>query len=432
MREDEIQRQLGALFRLAESCARRKAGACSKSLPTPPEGWREDIQRLQAQAIRLAVQKDDAERAIRTLEDQLERTDLDAAALNIASRVEAWRELRSRYDSAADIPVRQGELAAKRNAVADILRRLGREGEADPRKLPLSAPVVGALEDLIVARSGVLSKLEAAGEAAEAARSAHAQALQELPQRMDDRQATAMASLKARLIEARRDDSTVRLRAARCEIDTTTRKLKEVFAALAPGRGNAEALAQASVPDEAETAELRRRLAESEALRRQALDLLAAKTREAERLKVEAAAARAADLLGDEAAAEIRSARDVAWVAHRTGLDQGERRRVRGGDAARRRGRRDEVARRGTRRLARARDIKQRALNWNGHAKADLEAAGNAVAALELEIATIAPVASPQGGTRLPSSMRGGLSATGADARRCAASFGGRRAPCEG
>jgi hypothetical protein len=63
---------------------------------------------LQAQAIRLAVQKDDAERAIRTLEDQLERTDLDAAALNIASRVEAWRELRSRYDSAADIPVRQG------------------------------------------------------------------------------------------------------------------------------------------------------------------------------------------------------------------------------------------------------------------------------------------------------------------------------------
>ena len=56
------------------------------------------------------------------------------------SRVEAWRELRSRYDSAADIPVRQGELAAKRDAVADILRRLGREGEADPRKLLLPAP----------------------------------------------------------------------------------------------------------------------------------------------------------------------------------------------------------------------------------------------------------------------------------------------------
>ena len=161
---------------------------------------------MQAEAIRLAVQKDDAERAIRTLEDQLERTNLDAAALRIASRVDAWRELRSRYDAAADIPVRQGELAAKRDVIADILRRLGREGEADPRKLLLSALVVGALEDLIAARSGVLSKLETAGEAAEAARSAHAQALQELPQRIDDRQAAAMASLKARLMEARRDE----------------------------------------------------------------------------------------------------------------------------------------------------------------------------------------------------------------------------------
>ena len=57
-----------------------------------------------------------------------------------------------------------------------------------------------------------------------------------------------MASLKARLMEARRDDSTARLRAARDEIDTTTRKLKEAFAALAPWRGNAEALAQARRP----------------------------------------------------------------------------------------------------------------------------------------------------------------------------------------
>src|SRR4029077_16280519 len=102
-----------------------------------------------------------AERAIRTLEDQLERTDLDAGALNIASRVEARRERRSRYDSAGAIPVRHGALAAKRNAVADTLRRLGREGEADPRKLPLSAPVVGALEDLIARRSGRPAQLYA-------------------------------------------------------------------------------------------------------------------------------------------------------------------------------------------------------------------------------------------------------------------------------
>jgi uncharacterized protein YhaN len=398
-REDEIQRQLGALPHLA--ALREAESQCTllEGLPTPPEGWRDEVQRLQAEAIRLAVQKDDAERAIRTLEDQLERTDLDAAALRIASRVEAWRELRSRYDSAADIPVRQGELAAKRDAVADMLRRLGREGEADPRELVLSAPVVGALEDLIAVRSGVLSKLETAGEAAEAARSTYAQALQELPQRIDDRQTAAMASLKTRLIEARRDVSTVRLRAARDEIDTTTRKLKEAFAAIAPWRGNTEALAQAPVPDEAKTAELRRRLARSEALRQQALDLLAAKTREAERLRVEAAAAsRGADLLGDEAAAEIRSVRDAAWLAHRARLD---RTSANAFEAAMRR---DDAA--GAARVAGARELaalRERAVKLAGveaervHAEADLEAADKLIAALDLEIATIAPVAPPQG-----------------------------------
>ena len=398
-REDEIQRQLGTLRHLAALREAESQWAPLEGLPTPPDGWRDEVQRLRVEAIRLVVQKDDMERAIRTLEDQLERTDLDAAALNIASRVETWRELRSRYDSAADIPVRQGELAAKRDAVADILRRLGREGEADPRKLPLSAPVVGALEDLIVARSGVLSKLEAAGEAAEAAQSAFSQALQELPQRIDDRQVTAMASLKARLTEARRDDSTGRLRSARDDIVATTRKLKEAFARLAPWRGDAEALARVIVADEAQTAGLRRRAAQSEALRRQALDLLTAKTREAERLKVEAgAAARAADLLGDEAAAEIRSARDGAWAAHRATLDQTS------ADAFEAAMRRDDAA--GAARLAGARELaalRERAVKLAGlevereHARADLEAADKAVAALELEIAAIAPIVPPQG-----------------------------------
>ena len=398
-REDEIQRQLGALPRVAALLEAESQCAPLEGLPTPPEGWRDEVQRLQAEAIRLAVQKDDAERTIRTLEDQLKGMDLDPTALKIASRVEAWRELRSRYDSAADIPVRQGELAAKREAVAEMLRRLGCEGEADPRKLLLSALVEGALEDLIAARSGVVSKLEAAGEAAEAARSALSNALQEAPQPIDDRRTAAMASLKTRLIEARRDDSAARLRAARDEIDTTTRKLKEAFAALAPWRGNSEALALAAVPDEAKTAELRRRVARSEALRQQAADLLAAKTREAERLRVEAAVARrGADLLGDEAAAEIRAARDAAWFAHRASLNRTS------ADAFEAAMRRDDAA--GATRLAGARELaglRERAVKLAGveaerqHAEADLETADKSIAALDLEITTIGPVAPPQG-----------------------------------
>ena len=438
-REDEIQRQLGALPRLAALREAESQCAPLEGLPTPPEGWRDEVQRLQAEAIRLAVQKDDAERAIRTLEDQLKGMDLDPTALKIASRVEAWRELRSRYDSAADIPVRQGELAAKREAIAETLRRLGCEGEADPRKLLLSALVEGALEDLIAARSGVVSKLEAAGEAAEAARSALSNALQEAPQPIDDRRTAAMASLKTRLIEARRDDSAARLRAARDEIDTTTRKLKEAFAALAPWRGNFEALALAAVPDEAKTAELRRRFARSEALRQQAADLLAAKTREAERLRVEAAVARrGADLLGDEAAAEIRAARDAAWFAHRASLNRTS------ADAFEAAMRRDDAA--GATRLAGARELaglRERAVKLAGveaerqHAEADLETADKSIAALDLEITTIGPVAPPQGRDALAfidawrAKRNEALTLTDAlrrseDAQRCAEDEGGR------
>ena len=143
-----------------------------------------------------------------------------------------------------------------------------------------------------------------------------------------------MASLKTRLMEARRDDSAARLRAARDDVDKATRKLKEAFAALAPWRGNAEALARVAIPGEAETAELRRRAAQVEALRRQAVDNLTARTGEAERLKAETAAAtRAADLLSDEAAAKIRSARDAAWFAHRAALSRASADTLRSGDA---------------------------------------------------------------------------------------------------
>ena len=165
-REDEIQRLLGALPHLAALREAERRLEPLEGLPTPPEGWRDEVARLQAEAIKLAAQREGAESAIKTLQDELERIGGDAAALKVAGRVDAWRELRSRYDSAADIPVRQGELAAKRDAVEDILRRLGREGEAEPQRLLLSVGTIGALEDLIARRSGVDARLETARAAA--------------------------------------------------------------------------------------------------------------------------------------------------------------------------------------------------------------------------------------------------------------------------
>ena len=396
-RQDEIQRLLGALPHLAALREAEKNLAPLAGLPTPPEGWDKAVSELEIEAIKLSTQRESSEAAVKKLQDELEGIADDLAALGIADRVEGWRELRSRYDSAKDIPARQGELTAKCDAVEDILRRLGREGEADPSRLLLTVRTVGALEDLIAGRSGVDSELKIAREALETARNAHAEALRELPQSDEDRDVAAIVSLKAVLAQARRDDSVSRFRTARNEIDEQTRKLSEALAALAPWRGDAETLAVISVPSEGETEELRQRLSKARELRHRHLDAWTAKTGEAERLRGEAnVAARAADLVSDEAAANIRSARDAAWSAHRGSLD------LSSADVFESAMRRDDAA--GTARLASARELaalREREIKLAGlesdaaQAKANVEAADGAVRALNDQIAALLLVTPP-------------------------------------
>jgi uncharacterized protein YhaN len=396
-REDEIQRLIGALPHLAALREAERRLQPLEGLPTPPEGWRDEVARLQAEAIKLAAQREGAESAVKTLEDELERIGEDAAALKAAAHVDAWRELRSRYDSAADIPVRQGELAAKRDAIEDMLRRLGREGETEPHRLLLSVGTVGALEDLIARRSGVEARLETTRAALEEAEAGLAQALEEAPP--PDQEGAAIEMVKARLQAARRDDSTSRMRALRADVDKQSRKLANALDALAPWGGGLGDLAFVSVPGEAETQALRERLSRTRALRGQHAERLAAKTGEAERLRAEAeAAARAADLVGDDLAADIRAAREALWSAHRAELN------ARSAEAFEAAMRRDDAA--GAARLANARELaarRERAMTLAGveaecaRAKADLDAAESALEAVNREIASAAPAAPPAG-----------------------------------
>ena len=392
-----IRRLLGALPRLA---ALREAEAKLlplADLPTPPEGWREEVGRLQVEAIKLTARKETAEAAIFGLRDELERIGDDPAALQLASWVDAWGELRSRYDTARDIPVRQGELDGKRSAVAEILRRLGRLGEAEPKKLILSVRTVGVLEELVAQRSGVLAKVETARAALDDAKSALAAALADAPQ--SDRGGAAFDALKTRLQAARRDDSAARLRATRAEMEKQARKLAEALATLAPWRGLPEELASVSIPGEAETAALRRRLSQALAERQTHVQRLVDKNGEAERLRAEAAvAARATDVVGDDIAAEIRSAREAAWSAHRAALSGSS------ADAFEIAMRRDDAA--GAARLANAREVataRERAIKLAGveaeraRAAADLDAADNALRALDHEVAALMPATPPRG-----------------------------------
>ncbi len=396
-RAETIQRLLAGLTHLAALSDAEARLAPLADLPTPPDGWRETLAELQVEAIRLTAQKENAETAIRGLEDELRLIGQDAAALQLAGRVDGWRELRSRYDSAKDILVRRGELEGKRDAVAAILSRLDRAGEAEPQKLLLPVRTVGGLEDLIAERSGVLAKLEGARAALDEARRAEAQALDAASQSGD--RSAAIEVLKTRLQAALRDESASRLRALREEMERQSRKLADALAALAPWRGYPEALALVSVPGEAEISALRQRLSQTVAARQSTVDRLAEKTAEAERLRAEAAvAALAAELVGDDVAADLRAAREGAWSRHRAALSASS------ADAFEAAMRRDDAA--GTVRLANARELaaqRERAIKLAGveaecaRAKADLDVAERALHALDHEIAALMPAAPPKG-----------------------------------
>jgi uncharacterized protein YhaN len=396
-RAEGIQRLLAGLPHLAALRDAEARLAPLADLPRPPDGWRERLAELEAEAIRLAAQKESAETAIRALERELEQIRADAPALRIAERVEGWRELRSRYDAAKDIPVRRGEREGKRDTVAEILSRLGRAGEADPAGLLLSTHIVGALEDLVAERSGVATRLEAARTALDDAKTALADAEDQAPQ--SERGGATIEVLKLRLQASRRDESAQRVRAIRDEMEKQARKLQAVLAGLGPWRGDPEALAYVSVPTEAETSALRQRLSQAVAARQNHAGRLADKTREAQRLKAEAAAAaRATDLVGDSAASQLRAAREAAWSAHRAALSAAT------ADVFEAALRRDDAA--GAARLANARELaagRERAVKLAGVeaeralAKADLDAAEQALDALDHEIAALMPAPPPTG-----------------------------------
>ena len=396
-RAQAIRRLLAALPHLAALSEAERSLEPLAGLPTPPEGWGDEVARLQAEAIKLAVMKETAETAIRGLAAELELIGEDPAALSVAARAEAWRGLRSRYDTAKDIPVRRSELDGKRDAVAEILRRLGRPGEAEPQRLMLSVRTVGGLEELIAQRSGVLAKLETARVALDDAKSALGAALAEAPE--SDGGGAAFEALKSRLQVARRDDSAARLRSARTETDKLARKLADALAALAPWQGQPEDLAGVTVLSEAETAALRLRMSQALAARQMHLRRLADKSGEAERLRAEAeVASRAAEVVGDDVASALRSAREAAWSVHRAALNASS------ADTFEAAMRRDDAA--GATRLANAREVaalRERAIKIAGveaervRAGTDLDAADEAIRSLDREIAALMPVTPPLG-----------------------------------
>ena len=160
-RVEEIQRHLIALPRLAALKAIRGELAPLADLPEAPAAWLQDLPTLQKQDAELATRQEGLGDDIKRLTDEIAAIAHDEAALKIAERVDRLAISRARYVTAEnDLPTRRQERRDGDVAISGILRRLEREGEADPKALLLGAATIGALRSLIEKRSGVEAALE--------------------------------------------------------------------------------------------------------------------------------------------------------------------------------------------------------------------------------------------------------------------------------
>jgi uncharacterized protein YhaN len=328
-RMDEIQRHLSALPRLAALKAIRERLAPLAPLPDAPPGWTDDMPKLQAEDIELATRAKGLASEIEQISDELDAIVVDEQALALGGRIEHLAELRARFVTAEkDLPDRRLQLRDAELAVSGILGRLGRANEPDPARLVLGASTVGALRALIEARSGVET-------AAQAARTEHAAATQRLEEacaalgdagggpagagRKREAQLAALAGVVAAL---RGGDLVPRKRMAEKACAAHRNALEERIAALRPWAGDADALAELTVPGAAELERWSDALAEAQKhieRYREDNESLEAKLEglraEAERIGT------VPGVIGDRDAALIRTAREEAWASHRVKLN---------------------------------------------------------------------------------------------------------------
>lgn len=328
-RIDEIQRLLAALPRLTTLRAVREKLAPLASLPEAPIGVAEELATLQNDEIELATRSRSVAENINELVSELEKESVDDAALRLADRVSRLPDLRARYLTAAkDIPERRLQIRGADAAITGILRRIGREDEADPARLVLRTSVVGSLRELIESRSGVTSSLRSAEGEVTGARRRLDEAREKLEAADQGTAATCytdagVAGLATTLAALRADDHDVRLRLANRALASHQETLSTRLRGLTPWTGDLQQLLDMAVPDKFTVERWKVDLATARKTverHQQEVERLAS-DRKHLTAELEALGA-VAGVVTDHEAGTVRAAREQAWAVHRRKLDE--------------------------------------------------------------------------------------------------------------
>lgn len=319
-----VQRQLGVLPRLASLMRLRIALQPVSGLLDAPSGWAADVLDLEKQEIEQQTELRIANDDIHQLAGALQSIVLDKPALAQGVSTDALTDLRARHRTAeTDIPLRRDDVRGVDLAIAQILKRLDREGESDPARLVLGVKPLSALRDLIGRHSGV----EADVKRAEAEHRSAISALAEAGAAMVDAGSaphadrdigSVVARLSAVLEAVRKSDHVARYHTAERARGKTTGDLEQRIALLLPWKGDGTALERTPSPDLSALDRWKRDLTDASEAERRHVDALEAIDRESVPMRAELEAMeRSIGLVDDQQAARIRGVREAAWAEHR-------------------------------------------------------------------------------------------------------------------
>lgn len=296
--------------------AGRRTLSALPDLPAAKPGWPERAAELAQSEKAVEARLADAVAALAELRSEGERIAPDSTVLAAADRIEAVRELAARYEGASkDLPGRREEAATAAAEVREIAGRLGASDIA-PEDLLIATPKAAQLDGLISAWTERTERLRIATAAARAQEDSGGDAHALSP--------AARARLKAAVDRAAASDAAAAAAAASRRAAHLDRDLAAAVTALAPWRGDLDALAGLAIPSDETLAgwrDARNRHRDASA----ALDAngrqLRERGRQIARDRAAALGRESGDVLDDPDFAALMDDRAAAWRAHLDALD---------------------------------------------------------------------------------------------------------------
>ena len=325
---ESLQRQLGALPHLARLATLRTNYSAYSQIPDAPLGWADEIGELRRDDISLDSRIRTRQEDITAIEAELNAIEVDQPILDLAGEIEVLRELQMRHAGAEkDLPKLRFQRTDAKSSVAGLLGALDCDADTDPTEILLNAETLGSFRSLIEIRSGIGSVLdttvrelvdaqdsldEVLAQTGETSVPAPKAVLQEVP----------LAQLIAAVAAVRESDHAARLKIAEQDCEELKGDLARHLVSLKPWSGKIDQLQNMPTPTSSQLETWREAVAKAVSALDRYDDQI--DTFEADLRRTDAeldAISNATGLVTENEAADIRTAREAAWVEHKHALD---------------------------------------------------------------------------------------------------------------